>query len=101
MKKLFNDFILIIGILLSIAVIYMALLKLTNHSPTLAQMNSAFIGIITTIIFKLKFNTGKFTEFMERTKEDLKELKFEIKESNNKLDILSKDVLLIKSRLLR
>lgn len=78
MKKTINNIITTVLIFLGIIAIYMLLLKLTNHSPTLEQINIAITGLMAGIVYKMKFHLGKITEFMENTKESIREIKEDI-----------------------
>ncbi|MEK6857122.1 MAG: hypothetical protein AABX39_00885 [Nanoarchaeota archaeon] len=78
MNETVKTSVIVATLALSLLAIYMLVLKLTNHSPTLAEMNFAITVITLGIICDIKFHIGKFTEFSERAKEELKEIKNKI-----------------------
>ena len=72
--------------ILGIIVIYMLVLKIAGHSPTLESILLVFVGIIGTnllfINYKIGKQEGKFNQFeykikdsFERMKKDLEEIK--------------------------
>lgn len=89
MKKL-NLIIKIISFILAIALVYMVLLKLTNHSPTIDVILLVGLGVVITVLFsfnkKLNYHIGKFDSFMEQFKEFSKDFK-QMKNQYNRLDI--------------
>ena len=76
--------------ILGIIAIYMLLLKITGHSPTLDTILTTFIGILAMGLLNLYYHFGDFNHFIketfprfekkiqesfERVKEDLTEIK--------------------------
>lgn len=80
MRKIIDIIVLVTGMVLSIIVIYMTLLKLTGHSPTLDQMNSGFIAIMVVALWRVEFYLGRYDLFMARTGDDIKEVRDDVKE---------------------
>ena len=73
-------------------VCYMIILKLTNHSPTLSQFNTTMIFLLMGFSIRTQYKLGKFDEFMEQSKEDMSEVKGNIKEITKDLHKLDKKV---------
>lgn len=48
----------------------------------------------------MKFQMGKFTGFMENTKEEMKELKYEVKELKNMIHNMDKRLIVIEQKIL-
>jgi len=97
MKKL-NLIIQIITFILAIAFIYMVLLKLTNHSPTMDAVIIACIGICIGFQFslntKINYNSGKFNVFMKQfaaLASDFKILKKEFSQLTGDVAALKQD----------
>lgn len=93
MNKIINIILSTIGFFVGMIIIFMILLKLTNHSPTIEQIILTITSLIAVMVYRMKFQLGKFTEFMENTKDsitnlkdEIKEIKQEFKQLNNKID---------------
>ena len=80
MNKIINIILSTIGFFVGMIIIFMILLKLTNHSPTIEQIILTITSLIAVMFYRMKFQLGKFTEFMDNTKESINELKSDIKE---------------------
>jgi len=80
MNKIINIILSTIGFFVGMIIIFMILLKLTNHSPTIEQIILTITSLIAVMVYRMKFQLGKFTEFMDNTKESINELKSDIKE---------------------
>ena len=96
---------------LGIFLTYWIILKLTNHSPTLDQINTGILLLVITLIFKQQHSLGTLEEFKRNTTKDFErvhqrmeafenrmnsiEHKFDTKFDylNRKIDVLTKAVL--------
>lgn len=86
MRKGLSLLVSLFSILFFVLVIYMILRKLTGHSPTVEEINIMLTLGIGGLIFKMNFDIGQFTEFTQRSKEDIREVKSYMRELNNKFD---------------
>lgn len=106
MNKILNIILSIVAFVVSMTIIFMIILKLTNHSPTLEQINLTIISLIAVMVYRMKFQLGVFTEFMKSTrdstndlKEDIKELRQDNKEFKNLFHNIDKKLMLIEQKI--
>lgn len=90
--NLFNTAMTVFLILWALIFIYMVLLKLTGHSPTIEQLNFAATLMVAGLVFKMMFSQGKFTEFTSYAKNEFQESKEEFRIVNEKLHEIDKKV---------
>jgi len=84
-------------------VIYMILLKLTGHSPTIDQIIVSLSVGTAVMVIKIFYDTGKFSAYMEHNKDDIREIKTDVndirKEMSSKFEKINKELILIKTKL--
>ncbi|MBI5064941.1 hypothetical protein HZA97_01780 [Candidatus Woesearchaeota archaeon] len=102
-KDLINLVVSILSIVCFLVVIYMILLKLTGHSPTLDEITVALSVGIGIMVINIFYTTGKFSSSIEHIQEDIKELKLDLKEfkkeTSSKFEKINKDLTIIKTKL--
>ncbi len=84
------------SIMLFFVVIYMILLKLTGHSPTLDQITVALSVGTGILVVKIFYDTGRFSSSIENTQEDVKELKSDFEDLRKEFHSLKLDILELK-----
>lgn len=90
-------FFTVVSWIMSCIVIYMILLKITGHSPTLDQIVVVIVSVNFAVASTLMFKFGRMEEFMKSSKITFKKIGDDFNKMKVDISDIKKDVLELKS----